>query len=206
MKEELINVIEDLGGEVAKPKGDSLKEQMEAIAFPHALYDQDWECYGKGVDEFFEHHRQLYLSEPETFFTTLEDEFFALDASPRGQAFWRCKLFTPLTAGTEDYKEWNSFFSDTNYINLEPIRKVVGEGELEFIQIMDSYGYPDHFYVCLQDPEPSNPTVFGTDHEVFFAEISVRGPLQDFLTTFLTKTQFRAVVKEYIDEYLLQEP
>jgi len=198
MQKQIFNQIEILGGRVLKPRRKTLQAQIEAIRFPHVLYDQNWDVYG--IDEFFEKHRTTFDSAPKQFYDSLEAAYFNDDDSPRGQSFWKTKLFTPMTSGTGDFDEWSPMFADENMVNLQPIHDVVGDGPLEFLRIMYSYGFPDSFYICLQDPKPANPTVFGTDHEVFFREYSVTEPLSKFLRRFLTKSDFRKIVKEYLTD------
>lgn len=63
------------------------------------------------------------------------------------------------------------------------------------MQIVHSHGFPDHLYVCLSDPDPSNPTVWGTDHEVFFQEIEPQGSLLEWLQTRMTPQELIAIVR-----------
>ena len=86
--------------------------------------------------------------------------------------------------------------------NLSEIKKVVQNGKLEFVEIAYSYGFPDGYYICLSDPNPENPTVFGTDHEVYFYEITNEGTFEEFLQRFYTKNEFLEVVKKHMDSKL----
>ena len=197
MQKQVLNQLEKLGGRYLKPRTDSLKGYTEAIRFPHVLYDEDWDVYG--IDQYFADNRATFDKSESKFFDKLEKHYFTNSETARGQTFWRTKLFTPLTPGTDDHEEWSSYFQNPEHVDLTPLREVFGNGQLEFMQIIYNYGYPDHFYVCLQDPKPKNPTVFGTDHEVFFREYSIQGPLSNFLKRFLTKKEFRKIVKEYLE-------
>jgi hypothetical protein len=78
------------------------------------------------------------------------------------------------------------------------LKKTVEGKEMDFVCIFYSYGYPDHYFVCTTDPDQSNPTVYGTDHEAYFDEIENEGSLEEFLDKFMTKEEFREVVKEYL--------
>ncbi|RXM39113.1 hypothetical protein BOQ62_13640 [Chryseobacterium sp. CH21] len=69
---------------------------------------------------------------------------------------------------------------------------------MDFICIFYSYGYPDHYFACVTDPDQTNPTVYGTDHEVYFQEIDEKGSLEEFLDRFMTKEEFLETVKEYL--------
>ncbi len=66
------------------------------------------------------------------------------------------------------------------------------------MEIAYSYGFPDGYYICLSDPNPENPTVFSTDHEVYFEEITNEGTFKDFLNRFCTEKEFIEIVRSYI--------
>ena len=59
--------------------------------------------------------------------------------------------------------------------------------------------------ISLSDPNLDNPTVFGTDHEVFFSEISNEGSLDDFLKKFVTKDEFVETATKDIEEFISEE-
>lgn len=159
MQKQVLNRIEELGGRFMKPRSDTVKDYILSIQFPHVLYSEEWDFCG--VDKYFTKNRTIFNKSESAFFDKLEREFFAHSETPRGQTFWKKKLFTPLTPGTDDYQIWASDFQGAKFVDLKPLRKIYGHGDLEFIQIAFAYGYPDPFYVCLQDPKPKNPTVFG---------------------------------------------
>lgn len=95
---------------------------------------------------------------------------------------------------SDDYEELDGLVEENE------LREVVEGAEMEFICIFYSYGYPDHFFVCTKDPDQSNPTVYSTDHEVYFQEIESRGKLEDFLDRFMTKEEFSETVITYLEE------
>jgi hypothetical protein len=168
--------IRELGRETSGVKpGASMQEQLAGIRFNQVLFDDTWEGYG--IEEFRDGNMELYERDRDAFIESLLDHLHADNDEPRGQCFWRSTYFTPLTEGTDDHNEWKEIFSN---LELTEIREVVGEGHLEFVQIIENYGWPDHYYVCVSDPNPENPVVFGTDHESFFEEITVEGTLQEF--------------------------
>ena len=182
--------IEALGGQVAVRNG-SLREQLESIHFSVSLYDHEWGYHG--FDEVLEKQKQA--PKTKTVFERMADQYLLAGGDqPYGQNFWCANYFAPMTPGSVDYDEWAELINDPRYTNWSEIRKVVGEGPLEFIQIIYSYGYPDHYYICLNDPNPDNPMVFGTDHEVMFDEVTNYGPLESFLGTFWTRPQFIEVL------------
>lgn len=202
MKREILDKIKKLGGNIDRVKGRSLQEDLGAITFDTVLYadfHDGFEVYG--LEDFFDENKALYHSDKEVFFAKVLEKYFCMTEEGYGQKFWVGKMFSPLTEGTPDFEEWNDWFSDDEYVDLGEVEKVVGNGHLEFMLLFESYGFPDHYYICLSDPNPENPTVFGTDHEVFFKEISNAGSLQDFLDKFLTREEFLDAAKEEIESY-----
>lgn len=192
---EIKNRIQELGGSI-DPDSSSLQAFLLRVRFPHHLY---YEHRGfHGIDELLEQHQAVYEEDVEAFLDLVEQHYFTDRDFACGQDFWEPVLFTPLTPGSADQAEWESWFAD--YADLSPIRAVCGEGELQFVRIVRNYRYPDQFYICLQDPQPENPTVFGTDHEAFFQEISVRGRFSDFLNIYCTRADFRELVREELQD------
>jgi len=124
--------------------------------------------------------------------------FYQLTEVPRGQTFFVGRLFTPLRPGTPDYAEWGTDFADPEVVDLRPVRAVVPEPTPDFVQLAASYSYPDSFYVCVRDPTPDNPTVFSTDHEIFFQEVTNEGSLEAFFQRFLTPTELLALVHQQL--------
>lgn len=61
--------------------------------------------------------------------------------------------------------------------------------------------YPDGYYVCLTDPNPSNPYIYATDHSCSFNEneIYYQGTLDEFLGQFLSANE---IGKPLIDRLL----
>jgi hypothetical protein len=115
-----------------------------------------------------------------------------------GQMFWEVSPFTPFKEGTPDYDEWYDDFIDED-TDLTEIIKVTNDTNPDFILLATSYGFPDNFYIALSDPNPENPTLFGTDHEVFFREVSNEGNLEDFMNSFMTKEEVLEMVKKQIE-------
>ena len=198
MKKEIINRILELGGTFKA--GSTIQECIEGIAFNHPLYPQElWGHELYGVDDFYDQNKALYKQDKNEFYESLVAHFFADHELPYGQTFYRKRLFTPLTKGTDDFDEWGVDFEDEEMTNLSEIKKVVGDGKMEFMEIAYSYGFPDGYYICLSDPNAENPTVFGTDHEVYFHEITNEGTLEEFFNRFYTKKEFLELVKNYIE-------
>jgi hypothetical protein len=193
MKQEILLQIQKLGGNIDKVKGNSLQEDLELIEFKHALFPNEYESELYGIDEFYAKNRQLYLDNKREFYNSLLDHFFSDHEIPYGQAFFRNFLFTPFKKGSADFDELDGLVEESE------VREVVAGGDLDFMCICYSYGYPDQYFVCLTDPNPENPAVYGTDHEVFFSEIENEGTLEAFFKRFLTKDEFLKIVEEYIE-------
>ena len=193
MKQELLTQLERLGGTIDKVKGKSLQEDLQAITFKNPLYPNDYDDEYYGTDEFYEKNKQLYKDNKESFYSSLVAHFFSDHEIPYGQSFFRNFLFTPFRETSSDFGELEGLVEESD------VREVVVGGAMDFICISYSYGFPDHYFVCLTDPNPENPTVYSTDHEVFFQEIENEGSLEDFFKRFLTKEAFLKKVENYIE-------
>ncbi len=199
LKQTILEKIHRLGGTTDKVQGISLLKDLQAIKLEQPLYPKDTyaeELYG--VDEFFEKHQKLYLKDKPAFFERLLKTFFAKNQPPRGHMVYMSKPFTPFKKGSAAYEEWHDDFEDEGAVDLSEIRELIGEERPNFMQIASSFGFPDSFYVCLADPKPSNPTVFGTDHEMFFVEVTNEGNLEQFFRQFLTQEEFLKLVKKHL--------
>lgn len=193
MKQELLTQLERLGGTIDQVKGKSLQEDLQAITFKNPLYPNGYDDEYYGTDEFYEKNKQLYKDNKEAFYSTLGDHFFSDHEIPYGQSFFRNFLFTPFRETSSDFGELEGLVEEND------VREVVVGEVMDFICICYSYGFPDHYFVCLTDPNPENPTVYSTDHEVFFQEIENEGSLEDFFKRFLTKEAFLKKVENYIE-------
>lgn len=193
MKQELLTQLERLGGTIDQVKGKSLQEDLQSITFKNPLYPNDYDDEYYGTDEFYEKNKQLYKDNKEAFYSTLGYHFFSDHEIPYGQSFFRNFLFTPFRETSSDFGELEGLVEEND------VREVVVGEVMDFICICYSYGFPDHYFVCLTDPNPENPTVYSTDHEVFFQEIENEGSLDDFFKRFLTKEAFLKKVENYIE-------
>lgn len=193
MNDTIINKIKALGGNTdAVDQNKSFMENWKNITFNHYLYDKDWDVYG--IDQFYESNKELYQNNQEKFYENLLSHYFSAHDSAYGQYFVKDWMFSPFKEGSEDYEEFEDLI-DAGYV-----QEVVGVSKPEFICIMYSYGYPDHYFVCTADPDQSNPTVYSTDHEIYFDELENIGSLEKFLDRFMTKEEFKGVVKDYLTE------
>ncbi|QIY90023.1 hypothetical protein [Chryseobacterium gallinarum] len=191
MKDTIINKIKTLGGNTdAVDQDKNFIENWRSITFNHYLYDKDWDVYG--IDQFYESNKELYHNQPEKFYENLLNHYFSAHDSAYGQYFVKDWMFTPFKEGSEDQEEFDDLI-DEDYV-----QEVVGISKPEFMCILYSYGYPDHYFVCTTDPDPSNPTVYSTDHEVYFDELENEGSLEEFLDRFMTKEEFHKVVTGYL--------
>ncbi|WP_250254083.1 hypothetical protein [Chryseobacterium sp. Marseille-Q3244] len=193
MNNTIINKIKALGGNTDAVHADqSFIENWKQIKFPHYLYDKDWDVYG--IDQFYEENKEFYQNQQDKFYENLMSHYFSAHDSAYGQYFVKDWMFTPFKEGSEDQEEFEDLI-DENYV-----QEVVGISKPEFFCILYSYGYPDHYFICTKDPDQSNPTVYSTDHEVYFDELDNKGKLKEFLDRFMTKDEFLEVVKGYLAE------
>lgn len=212
MKQEILNRIQQLGGNIENVKGQSLKEDLMAIHFNTVLYpkpeDTPWQIAKNtepiyGMKKFVEENKKLFEQDKKTFYDKIINHYYRVTKEGFGQMFYIGESFTPFKEGTPDFDEWNSDFEGWNIepeddysIDLNEVVKVTKDLKPDFVQIFYSYSYPDHFYVCLSDPDPENPTVFGTDHEVFFSEVSNEGKLEEFFNQFMTKEELIEIIEK----------
>lgn len=120
------------------------------------------------------------------------DLYFSDDAPSSGQAFFRPQLFTPFRENSPDFAAW------TGVISEAAVREMIPADPLDFMQIAWSSGYPDVYFICLSDKNPDNPTVYSTDHEVFFTEIEEEGNLEAFFYSFFTREELAAEIRRVV--------
>ncbi|MGG5207687.1 hypothetical protein ACQWU4_01980 [Chryseobacterium sp. MIQD13] len=192
MYKTIITKLKSLGANTEGISADkTFAENWQSIKFSHHLYDKEWDVYG--IDQFYEENKELYINSSEVFYRNLLDEYFSDHEKPYGQDFYKNWLFEPFKENSEDFGELEGL------VDEKEIREIVQGQEMDFICIIYSYGYPDHYFVCLADPDQENPTVYSTDHEVYFQEIENEGSLEEFLERYMTKEEFIEVVKEYLE-------
>lgn len=208
MKKEILEQIKKLGGNIDNVKGNSLQEDLQSITFDTVLYqrptDKPWATAEEeepiyGIGDFINQNESLFKEDKAALYDKIIQKYFRLTTEGFGQVFWEASPFTPFKEGTPDYAEWNGDFTDDE-TDLNEIIKVTNDPSPDFILLFTSYGFPDSYYIALSDPNPENPTLFGTDHEVFFREVTNEGNLEDFLNTFMTKEELLEIVKRRIEK------
>ncbi|MDJ0367044.1 hypothetical protein QMK33_17985 [Hymenobacter sp. H14-R3] len=193
MKPAIITQLQRLGGTTDGVTGASLQADLAAIVFKNPLYPASYLNELTGVTGFWEQHQPLYHADRSAFCQLLLEHFFADHEVPYGQAFFRNFLFTPFKAGSPDEGELDGL------VTPDEIREVVAAADLDFMCICYSYGFPDHYFVCLTDTDQENPAVYGTDHEVFFSEITKEGTLEAFFNDFITPAEFLAAATKHLE-------
>lgn len=205
MKKSILNRIQLLGGTINNLKGGSLLEDIQSITFDTVLYqrptDTPWakaedEEPIYGIGDFIAQNIETFKEDPQKLYDQIADKYYRLTEEGFGQMFWVAQLFTPFKEGTDDFNEWNDDFIDEDEVDLKEVFEFTNDQKPDFIQLFYNYGFPDHFYICLSDPNPENPTLFATDHEVFFSEVSNKGTLEEFLHTLMTKEELIELVKK----------
>lgn len=203
---QILKRLQELGGDVSQATGDNLMNDLQTVTFERVLhFNSDEPFHSDFYDEFYEPNAELASSDPQAFIEKAIAEHYVLvdDECAVGQAFWTVKKFTPLTEGTADFDEWHGDFAE---MNLSPFLQVTDGQSPEFLQILYSYGYPDHYFVCLNDINQDDPMVFGTDHEMYFEEVSEEGRLSEFLATLMSATESRDVIQAFLDHVQADEP
>ena len=104
MKQEILNRLQALGGDISKVKGTSLADDLLAITFNTALYpkpqDTPWAKADEkepiyGLGEWVDANIKLYQTDKKAFYDQMIAEFYQLTEKPYGQHFWTASLFTP---------------------------------------------------------------------------------------------------------------
>lgn len=208
MKAEILERIKQLGGTVDHVQHKSLADDLLSITFDTVLYrrpeDTPWQTAEQaepiyGIGAFIQENEDLFKADKVAFYTKMTNRYFCLTEEGYGQLFWQPRLFTPFKEGTADFDEWNSDFTDEEETDLREITKVTGDTTPDFIELFYSYGFPDTYYIAVSDPHPENPTLFGTDHEVYFREVTNEGTLEDFLHNCMTKEELLEIVKKRME-------
>ncbi|HAS44612.1 MAG TPA: hypothetical protein DCS93_29300 [Microscillaceae bacterium] len=205
MKQVILERIKVLGGNVDKVEGKSLEEDLKVISFNTVLYPKPqntpWAKSDEqepiaGIGDFVEENRTLFKADKARFYDQMLAHFYKLPQEPQGQTVFMNELFTPFTEGTATFEEWQGEWEEADW------RQTIKAKDSEVLEVMfigHSYSYPDHLFVCLADPNPENPQVYGTDHEVFFDEISLEGTLEEYFNHFMTKEELLAIVKAKLE-------
>ena len=127
----------------------------------------------------------------EFFVDEFYDEFLEMDTIPNYEDMETStrveispKKFAPFTEGSDDYEEWGSELD-----MKEAIETYFGSGDLEFLKLAYSYGYPDCLFVKLND-ESDDPMVYGTDHEEYFVEIDEVCTVSKLFDCILTNDEY----------------
>jgi hypothetical protein len=209
MKQSILERIKALGGDVSKVKGVSLAEDLTSITFNTVLYqkptDTPWQTADEGepiygLGEFVDTNKALFDVDKQAFYDKMLENFYQITKKGHGQMFWTAQMFTPFKQGTDSFEEWNSDFMNEELTDMSIIVAHTNDPKPDLVDIFYSYRFPDHFYICLLDPNPENPTLFGTDNTVFFKEITNEGTLEDMLNSFMTKDELLEIVKKALEK------
>ena len=202
MKAEILDRIKQLGGEISDLKGISLQEDLQAIVFDTVLYpkpintawvNEDDQEPIYGISELITENQNLLTSNTDEFYQKIIDHYYKITEEGFGQIFFKNELFTPFKEGTATYQEWNGEWEENDF------KKTINGSDMELMLIGYSYGFPDNLFICLTDPNPENPMVYGTDHEVFFDEITKEGTLEEYFNAFLTKEELIEIVRKKLE-------
>lgn len=204
-----MNRLEALGADVSLMSGTSMLEDLKAIKFQSFLYDKEYlDVVGyELINQYLAEHSDCLSDNVEEVTDILVNYFWhhpkgaLADEIYLGQIYYQGKMFTPFDESSEDGLEWENCIDEFDF---SVIHESIGEVKfLSFFNIFGSHGFPDNYFICMQDPNPDNPTVFGTDHEEFFIEVTNNGTLEDFLKSMLLKNELKAQIKEYLEWKLI---
>lgn len=205
MKKEIIDRLEALGADISLMTGHSMLEDLQAIRFKSFLYDEEYlDIVGcELINQYLIEHRNCLSDDIEEMTNIIVNHFWyqqedtPADEIYLGQIYYKGKMFAPFDEASADYLEW---VDDLDEFDFSVIQDVVGDVKHpSFFNIFDSHGFPDSYFICMQDPNPDNPTIFGTDHEEFFVEVTNYGTLEEFLNLMLLKDEFKLHIKEYLE-------
>lgn len=189
----------ELGGSINSTETESVIDSLLSLKLECPLYEKPavlpWSSNPEpinGLNHYVGQNIELYKSDKDMFFKNMVSFFYEKPDDNFGQTYFTPKLFTPLTKGTPDYDEWGDWFDED--VNLEIFQNCGFSEPLEFVELTCNDGYPDTKFICISDPEPENPRVFGTDHELFFIEVSKEGRLEDFFNKFMSQKEFMEIV------------
>lgn len=201
MKQEILNRIKQLGGNIDKVQSRSLQEDLLSISFNTVLFlkpeDTPWQTANNtepiyGLGEWVDANMGLLKFDKETFYKKMLDTYYTLDKEPRMQRFWVARSFTPFREGTNDFDEWNDWFSEET--DLNKILQHSNSSTPDFVELFYTDSYPNHYYICLSDLNPDNPIIWSTDHEAFFIDVTNEGTLEEFLNKCMTKDELIDIV------------
>jgi len=198
MKQIILDRISALGGAIQNIEGQSLKKNFESISFDTVLYPKVQETpWAKveeqepieGINEVFDQYWSELAPDKDLFFNRIIEHYFHKTEESYGQTFFRNDIFTPFLEGSKDFEEWNGVWEESKF------RKVIAGDKMELMFIGHSSGFPDSHFICLSDPDINNPMVYGTDHEVFFDEITRIGTLEEYFDAFITPKELINTLK-----------
>lgn len=178
MKPSIAARIAELGG-TYDFKGCSLQADLHSIRFDKAFLCTEFEDY---LDDGLYEKMAASGTFPDE--ADLECHRITVQAKP----------FTPFTPGTADYQEWHDVLDE------QEVRAAIGGITPEFLFIGETESYPNFYFVCLHDKNPDNPTVYSTDHEVYFSEIESFGTLEDFFNMLISAEEYQQVMHNLLDE------
>lgn len=201
---EIFKILADLGGEVPGVQWDFDWIDLRSISFNSVLYrnrsQNPWDTSAiseliPGIGNFISENLKLLTDDRVAFQKLLVEKYFVITEEPLGQYFWKPQIFSPFEEGTVDYKEWFEEFNDDE-LTMEEIRRVCRMEKPVFLQLFYSYGFPDYYFICLNNPISENPMVFSTDHEFFFREIKEEERLKDFLNSFVSPHKLMGIIED----------
>ncbi|MDU1905006.1 MAG: hypothetical protein E6772_09495 [Dysgonomonas sp.] len=182
MKKGIIDRINILGG-IYNSVGEDIQSKLEGISFDRSFLLKEFEDYLQ--DSMYSR-----IKEGENI---LEGDI----SYPRIN--YQTELFTPFKEGTKDFLE------NKGLISKEKVQEIIPYDDPEFIIIGSSDSWPNYYFICSADKDSENPTVYTTDHEVYFDEIEKLGTLEDFFNLFVSPEEFGMTIENLRKELKKKE-
>ena len=189
MKQSILERISALGGNIKGITGECLQEDFKSLSFNTVLYPKregtPWAKVEEqeliiGITEVVNKYWTELAPDKDVFFNRIIERYFHKTEESYGQTYFRNDIFTPFLEGSKDFEEWDGEWEESDF------QKVIIGNKMELMFIGYSSGFPDNHFICLSDPDINNPIVYGTDHEVFFDEITRIGTLEEYFNSFIT--------------------
>ena len=199
MNQKLAERLVALGAKLAPSEGDSLEKFLETVDLSAPLYpkpvDTPWSRAGEtepvaGLEDYLDSLDGTPSAEE------LVTYFYAPGHEDRyhGQSYFSPLKFTPFLKGSMDYQEWQGIIEE------EVAREAIGSIPMELMLIFRSFGYPDCYFLNLEDTDQRDPRIFSTDHEVYFGEIDDCGRFSEFLQGYYTPGELRDALARFLEK------
>jgi len=188
MKKEIENRIIELGG-VCNFRGESLKDDLLSISFEKPFLVKD---YGSFILDTDGMSNSSGISSYQTFQQKLiEGGAVPYHKVPSSFFEFKTVFYTPFMT---DSKEYDEYALDDKI--ADDVRAITKSNNLEFV-VIGHHGAWEQYFVCLEDENCKNPTVYHHDLESPFSDVYVHGSLEDFFNYIMTEKEYLSDIAEW---------